>query len=98
MMDHPLTQREREVLPYLVAGKANKVVAIEMGISQRTVEAHRARILRKMGARTAMELACRVCPYTGAQASPEPARHCAERSPPTRPRGRTWEPVSSPAR
>lgn len=51
-----LTPRERQVLEMIVAGKANKVVAIELGISERTVELHRARIMRKMKARSLPEL------------------------------------------
>ncbi len=53
----PLTPREREVLPYVAAGRANKVIALDLGISMRTVETHRARIFRKMGVRNAAELA-----------------------------------------
>jgi DNA-binding CsgD family transcriptional regulator len=39
------------------------VVAIDFGISERTAEAHRARIFRKMGVRGALELACSICPH-----------------------------------
>ena len=53
----PLTPREREVLPYVALGRANKVIAIDLGISMRTVETHRARIFRKTGVRNAAELA-----------------------------------------
>ncbi|MEI2415255.1 helix-turn-helix transcriptional regulator [Orrella sp. JC864] len=53
----PLTPREREVLPYVAAGRANKVIALDLGISMRTVETHRARIFRKTGVRNAAELA-----------------------------------------
>lgn len=45
-----LTPREREVMQLLLRGKANKVVAHDLGISERTVEIHRSRIMRKMGA------------------------------------------------
>ncbi len=68
-----LTPREREVLAYLARGRANKVIAIELGISMRTVEAHRARIFRKLGVRNALELVCRLCPYRPALAEPAPA-------------------------
>lgn len=60
-----LTPREREVVSYLKAGQPNKVVAIELDISLRTAEAHRARIFRKLGVRNAVQLACRLCHYRG---------------------------------
>ena len=47
-----LTQREREVMVCLAQGKQNKVVALELGISPRTVEIHRARVMEKMAARS----------------------------------------------
>jgi FixJ family two-component response regulator len=43
-----LTPREKEVMEMMVNGKANKVIAIDLGISQRTVEIHRARVMEKM--------------------------------------------------
>jgi two-component system response regulator FixJ len=52
-----LTQRDREVMERMLAGKYNKVIADELGISMRTVEVHRSAILRKMGVRNAIELA-----------------------------------------
>ena len=52
-----LSQREREVLDLILAGKMNKVVADELGISMRTVEVHRAHIFDKMQVKTAVELA-----------------------------------------
>lgn len=51
-----LTQREREVMDLIVAGRYNKVIADELGIVMRTVEVYRARIFQKMGVRTAVEL------------------------------------------
>ncbi|HEY4213450.1 MAG TPA: response regulator [Steroidobacteraceae bacterium] len=45
-----LTAREREVLGLVVTGKANKVMAGDLGVSQRTIEVHRARVMEKMGA------------------------------------------------
>lgn len=52
-----LTAREREVMDLILAGKLNKVIADELAISMRTVEVHRARVLEKMGVRSAVELA-----------------------------------------
>jgi FixJ family two-component response regulator len=51
-----LTPREREVLDLVVEGKANKVVAIDLGLSERTVEIHRANVMEKMGARSVAHL------------------------------------------
>lgn len=51
-----LTQREREVMDLVVAGKLNKQIADELEISMKTVEAHRARVMDKMGVRTLAEL------------------------------------------
>jgi two-component system, LuxR family, response regulator FixJ len=51
-----LTPREREILHDVVAGKPNKVIAAERGISQKTVEAHRARMMQKLRARSLADL------------------------------------------
>lgn len=51
-----LTARELEVLERVVAGKLNKIIAGELGIAERTVKLHRARIMEKMGARSLAEL------------------------------------------
>lgn len=55
-----LTEREREVMARILAGKLNKVIADELQIAMRTVEVHRARIFEKMGVRSAVELAQRL--------------------------------------
>ena len=52
-----LTPRERDVMTYVALGKPNKIIAAELGVSQRTIEAHRARIFQKMQVRNAVELA-----------------------------------------
>ena len=44
-----LTSREREILALIVAGKPNRVIAGELGISTRTVEVHKTRVMSKMG-------------------------------------------------
>jgi two-component system response regulator FixJ len=51
-----LTPREREVMAMVVDGKANKVIAIDLGLSERTVEIHRANVMEKMGARSVAHL------------------------------------------
>jgi FixJ family two-component response regulator len=51
-----LTPREREVLPFVVAGFANKQTAAELGTSEITIGVHRGQIMRKMGARSLAEL------------------------------------------
>jgi FixJ family two-component response regulator len=51
-----LTQREREVMDRLVAGKSNKSIAFDLGISQKTVDFHRANILDKIGVNSVVEL------------------------------------------
>jgi two-component system, LuxR family, response regulator FixJ len=51
-----LTPREREVLTMVASGKANKVMASDLGVSQRTVEIHRARVMEKMGASSLAQL------------------------------------------
>ena len=51
-----LTQRESEVMKLVVVGKLNKQIADELDISMKTVEAHRARVMEKMGVRTLAEL------------------------------------------
>jgi len=51
-----LTPREREVMECVVRGLANKVIAMDLDLSQRTVEIHRARVMEKMHARSLAEL------------------------------------------
>jgi FixJ family two-component response regulator len=51
-----LTPREREVLPFVVAGFANKETAAELGTSEITIGVHRGQIMRKLGARSLAEL------------------------------------------
>jgi len=51
-----LTPREREVMELVTAGKANKVIAAELGLSPKTVEVHRAAVMDKMGADSVAKL------------------------------------------
>ncbi len=51
-----LSPRERQVLQGIVAGKTNKLIARDLGISHRTVEAHRARLMMKSGADSVADL------------------------------------------
>ena len=51
-----LSERERQVLDGLVAGKSNKVIAFDLGISPRTVEIYRANVMTKMQANSLSEL------------------------------------------
>jgi two-component system, LuxR family, response regulator FixJ len=51
-----LTPRETEVMERVVRGQANKVIALDLGVSQRTVELHRARVMRKLGMRSLADL------------------------------------------
>ncbi len=51
-----LTPREKEVMALIVEGKANKVIAMDLNLSERTVEIHRARVMEKMKARSVAQL------------------------------------------
>lgn len=55
-----LSAREREVMALMIQGLMNKVIADRLGIAMRTVEVHRARVLDKLGVKSAVELAGRL--------------------------------------
>jgi len=60
-----LTQREREVLDLIIVGKLNKQIADVLGISIKTVEVHRARVMEKMAAQSLAELVQNVMAIEG---------------------------------
>jgi FixJ family two-component response regulator len=51
-----LTEREHQVFDRVAAGQANKVIAQDLSVSERTVEVHRSQVMKKMGARTLAKL------------------------------------------
>ena len=51
-----LTPRERDVLPLLLEGATTKEIALELGLSPKTVTSYRVRILQKLGVRSSMQL------------------------------------------
>ena len=59
-----LTERERGVLQRIVEGKANKVIAAELDISVKTVEAHRAKVMEKMAVDSVAELVQRIIGFS----------------------------------
>ncbi len=69
-----LTRRQREILDLVVAGHANKEIASRLGINQRTVETHRALVMRKLGAKSLPELVRLVLSASLAPAVPLPVR------------------------
>ena len=62
-----LTEREREVMDLVLAGKLNKQIADVLNISIKTVEVHRARIMDKMAVRSVAELVQAVMPHQSNQ-------------------------------
>jgi two-component system response regulator FixJ len=65
-----LTPREREVLALMTRGKPNKIMAAELGVSQRTIEIHRARVMEKSGAASLAQLVRMVMDLGGDPAIP----------------------------
>ena len=60
----PLTSREREIAQLLIEGKTSKQIARSLGVSPRTIEAHRARLLRKLKVNTPSEMIARLAGVT----------------------------------
>ena len=74
-----LTERERQLMRRVAAGKLNKVIADEMHIAVRTVEVHRSRVFAKLGVRSAAELATVLAKYEDSPETVAPRRnHGAE--------------------
>ena len=65
-----LTSREREVMERVIAGKANKVIATELGIGEKTVEAHRAQVMKKVEVDSLAELIRLVMTAAGNKGKP----------------------------
>lgn len=61
-----LTERQKQVLGFMVVGDANKVIAWKLGLSARTVEAYRADLLRRLGARSTAD-AIRIAVMAGVE-------------------------------
>jgi FixJ family two-component response regulator len=68
-----LTPREREVLTHVIAGKRNKVIAAEIGTTEKTVKVHRGRIMEKMNVRSVADLV-RAADRLGIKPTPSPPR------------------------
>ena len=51
-----LTNREREVMELVVEGRANKVIALDLGLSEKTVEVHRSRVMHKLNVQSVADL------------------------------------------
>lgn len=68
-----LTRRETEVMQRVVRGQANKVIAMDLGVSQRTVELHRARVMHKLKMRSLAELVQAVGKVSSEGAKPDSA-------------------------
>jgi two-component system response regulator FixJ len=67
-----LTARERDVMRMLIEGNPNKVMAAKLGLSQRTVEIHRAHVMDKMGVRSLAQLVRMVMAVPEHEQPPQP--------------------------
>jgi FixJ family two-component response regulator len=68
-----LTPRERQVLVEVVSGKLNKQVAASLGVGEKTIKVHRARVIRKMKVQSVAELV-RVTERAGIKPLPDAGR------------------------
>jgi FixJ family two-component response regulator len=73
-----MSEREREVLAGLLAGKTNKAIGRDIGLSPRTVETHRARVMQRLGVQT-LSQAVLIATSAGFQ-SPSPGLNVSEGS------------------
>jgi FixJ family two-component response regulator len=67
-----LTPREGEVLDLIMAGEPNKRIALTLGICEKTVEAHRAKVMEKTQARSVADLIKMVITANGSRGNPQP--------------------------
>ena len=65
-----LTERERQVLDGIVAGRLNKQIAADLGTAEKTVKFHRGNLMRKMGARVVADLV-KLAERAGVGSAPE---------------------------
>jgi len=65
-----LTPRQRQIMPLMLAGQPNKNIAADLGVSQRTVENHRAAIMKKTGSKSLVALA-RLALVASGKAAPD---------------------------
>ena len=72
LLGKPLTLRERQVLELIAAGRTNKETGVHLGISSRTIEVHRARVMEKLGAKNAADLVRMT--LSGKQKEPSPPK------------------------
>jgi DNA-binding NarL/FixJ family response regulator len=74
-----LSKRQRQILDKIVAGTANKAIAFDLGLSEKTVETHRSRLMRKLGAASLPDLV-RMVYSPRAQVMPVPCELLEQRS------------------
>jgi DNA-binding CsgD family transcriptional regulator len=60
VVSRDLTTREREIARQIAAGQSTKQIARTLGVSPRTIDGHRARLIRKVGAKSASEMIAKV--------------------------------------
>ena len=72
-----LSAREREVMTYVISGRLNKQIAGDLGITEKTVKAHRARVMEKLEARSVAELV-RMCSAVGIEPLEHAKRHASQ--------------------